>query len=622
MAAPLEDYALIGDCRGAALVSRHGAIDWWCAPRFDSAACFAALLGTPEHGHWTIAPTPESELKHVTRRYRGSTLVLESVFETALGSVSLTECMLFDDDSRPTQIVRLVEGRTGRVPMCMELVLRFDYGARVPWVTREATCLSAIAGPEIVRLYSEVETHGEDLKTVAKFEIGVGERVSFTITHSASHLPEQTPVPAEEAIRVTEARWLAWSEQTNYRGEYEAAVHRSLLTLKALTYRPTGGIVAAPTTSLPEQLGGTRNWDYRFCWLRDATISLYALLVAGYTDEAAAWRNWLLRAVAGSPSEAQVIYGIAGERRLTEIELPWLPGYEDSRPVRIGNAAHTQLQLDVYGELMDAMFQCRLAGLENVDSWALERRLLEFLETAWTEPDEGIWEIRGPRRHFTHSKVMVWVAFDRAIRSIEEYGREGPLARWQKLRAEIHAEVCARSFSTEQNSFVQCYESEELDASLLMLPLVGFLPADDPRIVGTVAAVERHLLIDETFVLRYRTHPELDGLPPGEGAFLACSFWLVSNRVLQGRVADARALFERLLGLANDVGLLAEEYEPAAKRLIGNFPQAFSHLALVDAAVSLTRAERSPVRRAFHPGHPARHTRAADARKGGRASTM
>ncbi|MDB4987275.1 MAG: hypothetical protein JWN04_2453 [Myxococcaceae bacterium] len=607
MAVPLEDYALLGDCRGAALVSKHGAIEWWCAPRFDSAACFAALLGTAEHGHWTIAP--KDEVLCTTRRYRGQTMVLETLLETANGSVALIECMLFDDDSRPTQIVRMVEGRSGTVSMRMELVLRFDYGSRIPWVTSEETCLSAIAGAEIVRLYTDVATRGEDLKTVSEFEVKSGERTYFTVTHAPSHLPEQAPVPPDEAVTITEARWLAWSAQATYEGDYADAVQRSLLTLKALTYRPTGGIVAAPTTSLPEQLGGTRNWDYRFCWLRDATISLYALLVSGYGEEAAAWRNWLLRAVAGTPDEAQVIYGIAGERRIPEMELSWLPGYEESRPVRIGNAAHTQLQLDVYGELMDAMFQCRQAGLENGASWALEKRLIEFLERAWSEPDEGIWEIRGPRRQFTHSKVMAWVAFDRAIRSIEEFGRDGPLERWREIRAQIHATVCERSFSAKRNSFTQTYDSDELDASLLMMPLVGFLPADDPRMIGTITAIESELLVDDTFVLRYRTHSELDGLPPGEGAFLACSFWLVSNRVMQGRVEEARALFERLLGLANDVGLLAEEYEPKACRLVGNFPQAFSHLALVDAAVSLTQVDNSPSDHRCKPEHPQRHTR-------------
>jgi GH15 family glucan-1,4-alpha-glucosidase len=604
MLVPLEDYALLGDCRGAALVGKHGGVDWWCAPRFDSPACLAALLGTREHGHFTIAPV--GEVRRTDRSYRGETLVLETLLETATGSVALIECLLFDDDdSRPPQLVRVVEGRTGRVDMHMELVLRFDYGGRVPWVTDDGDSLRAIAGPELVRLYTPVKTYGEDLSTRARFTVSAGESIPFTLTHAPSHLTKQTPLDPYEALARTEKSWVAFSAQSKYQGRYRWAVQRSLLTLKALTYRPTGGFVAAPTTSLPEQLGGTRNWDYRFCWIRDATISLYSMLATGYGEEAAAWRGWLLRAIAGSPSEAQVIYGIGGERRLTELELPWLPGYADSRPVRIGNAAHTQLQLDVFGELMDAMYLCRQTGLEDEDSWALEKRLIEYLETIWQEPDEGIWEIRGPRRQFTHSKIMAWVAFDRAVRSIERFGREGPLERWREVRAAIHKDVCQHAFSKKRTAFTQSYGSDELDASVLMLSLVGFLPPDDPRVVGTVAAIERELLVDDTFVLRYRTTPELDGLPPGEGAFLPCSFWLVSNRMLQGRVEEAQTLFDRLLALSNDVGLLAEEYDPAAKRLLGNFPQAFSHLALIDAAVSLDNLEQDPSK---HRTEPARST--------------
>jgi GH15 family glucan-1,4-alpha-glucosidase len=604
MTVPLEDYALLGDCRGSALVSKHGGLDWWCAPRFDSPACLAALLGTREHGHFTIAPV--GRVLRSTQRYRGETLVLETLFETETGSVALIDCLLFeDDDSRRPQLVRVVEGRSGTVDMQMELVLRFDYGSRVPWVTADGDSLRAIAGPEVVRLCTPVVTRGQDLRTRADFAVSAGERVPFTLTHAPSHLPKQAPLDALEAVARTEQTWLAWSRQSRYQGNYRALVQRSLLTLKALTYRPTGGFVAAPTTSLPEQPAGTRNWDYRFCWLRDATISLYAMLATGYGAEAAAWRGWLLRAVAGSPSEVQVIYGIAGERRLTELELPWLPGYAESLPVRIGNAAHTQLQLDVFGELMDAMFMCRQFGLEDHDSWALERRLILYLEKIWREPDEGIWEIRGPRRQFTHSKVMAWVAFDRAVRSIEKFGREGPLERWREVRAEIHRDVCARAFSTRQNAFAQAYGSDELDASVLLLPLVGFLPATDPRVVSTVEAIERELLIDDTFVLRYRTRVDLDGLPPGEGAFLACSFWLVSNRVMLGRIDEARALFARLLTLCNEVGLLAEEYDPASRRLLGNFPQAFSHLALIDAAVSLSNVEQDP---SSHRTEPARST--------------
>jgi GH15 family glucan-1,4-alpha-glucosidase len=598
---PIEDYALLSDCHGAALVSSLGSIDWLCVPRFDAAACFAALLGSTDNGRWLIAP--KAAPVRVTRRYRGETLVLETRFQTEHGSVLLIDCMAVG--SGPAQLSRIVEVESGEVPMHMELVLRFDYGSSVPWVVREADCLSATAGPDTIRLYTEIATRGENLRTRADFTLRAGERAWFTITHMPSHLAPVPPLPAQEALRASEQTWLAWSARSSYQGEYREHVQRSLLTLKALTYHPTGGIVAAPTTSLPEQLGGARNWDYRFCWLRDATITLYALLVSGYTEEAERWRNWLLRAVAGSPEQTQVLYGVAGERHIPELELPWLSGYAGSRPVRIGNAARHQLQLDTFGELMDAMYQCRKNGLENAAGWALEKKLMGYLEQIWREPDEGIWEVRGPRRQFTHSKLMAWVAFDRAVRSIEQFGRKGPLEHWRALRDEIHADVCAQGFSRTQNAFTQSYGSEELDASLLMLPLVGFLPPDDARVIGTVAAIERSLLVADTFVLRYRTHSELDGLPPGEGAFLPCSFWLVSNRVMQGRVEEARALFERLLALSNDVGLLAEEYDPHARRMLGNFPQAFSHLALIDAAVSLSSSEHSP---ASHRTEPTRTT--------------
>ncbi|MET0284228.1 MAG: glycoside hydrolase family 15 protein [Polyangiales bacterium] len=594
MSAPLEDYALLGDCRGAALVGKHGGIDWWCAPAFDSPACMAALLGTREHGHWTIAPV--GEVRSVSRRYRGDSMVLETDLVTDTGALRLIEFMNYGEhDEHAPQLTRIVEGVNGTVAMRMELVLRFDYGSRVPWVTRERGVLSAIAGAERVRLYTPVPFVGKNLATVAEFALHAGQRIPFTLTHSPSHQKEQPPVEAERALTKTVECWHAWSARSTYEGDYKSEVQRSLLTLKALTYRPTGGIVAAPTTSLPEQRGGARNWDYRFCWIRDATITLYALLVAGYTDEAAAWREWMLRAVAGAPAEAQVIYGISGERRLTELELPWLPGYADSKPVRIGNAAHSQRQLDVFGELMDAMYQCRKSGLENAASWALEKKLLGYLEHLWSEPDEGIWEVRGPQRHFTHSKVMAWVAFDRAIKSIEAYGRAGPLERWRALRERIHADVCERAFSKKRGTFTQSYGSEELDANLLLMPLEGFLPVDDPRMKATIDAIERELTLDGTFVLRYRTRPELDGLPEGEGTFLPCSFWLVNVMVMQGRKQEARALFDRLLALCNDVGLLAEEYDPAGKCMLGNFPQAFSHLALVDAAVALSRdACRAP----------------------------
>jgi GH15 family glucan-1,4-alpha-glucosidase len=592
---PIEDYALIGDTRGAGLVSKSGSIDWLCMPRFDSGACFAALLGTPEHGRWLI--TPRAAIKRITRRYQGDSLVLETLFETAVGEVALIDCMVFDMNTEHVQVVRVVEGRRGRVALHMELTVRFDYGSIVPWVTHEDHSWRFIAGPDTLRLHSDIPLHGRGLHTLGELEVCEGQRVSFLLEHHESHagLPLSAAArPAQDALVATRASWHAWSSRSTYRGEYPEAVRRSLLVLKALTYGPTGGIVAAPTTSLPEQLAGERNWDYRFCWLRDATITLYALLVSGYQEEARAFRGWLMRAVAGSPAQVQVIYGIAGERRLPEVVLPWLPGYADSRPVRVGNAAHTQLQLDVIGELLDAMHQCRRQGLEDAESWSLERALLGFLEERWREPDEGIWEVRGPRRHFTYSKVMAWVAFDRGVKAIEQFGCKGPLERFRALRDEIHADVCQRGYCERKQTFTHWYGSEEADASLLLIPLVGFLPPSDPRVQGTLAAVERELLVDECFVVRYRTRQDVDGLPKGEGAFLACSFWLVSNYVMQGRHDQARALFERLLTLRNDVGLLAEEYDPDACRMLGNFPQAFSHLALVDAAQALSEGAHAP----------------------------
>jgi GH15 family glucan-1,4-alpha-glucosidase len=475
--------------------------------------------------------------------------------------------------------------------------VRFDYGSIVPWATREPEGFRFIGGPHMLLLSTEVALRGEGLHTVAEFELAAGERVSFVLSHQASCREPLPLVAAELALEQTYRRWQAWSTRSTYEGRYRDAVQRSLLVLKALTYGPTGGIIAAPTTSLPEEPGGTRNWDYRFCWIRDATITLYALLLSGYQEEALAWREWLLRAVAGSPAQVQVMYGIAGERRLREVELDWLPGHDDARPVRTGNAAHTQLQLDVFGELMDAMHQCRSHGLAHATSWSLECALLKHLAECWFEPDEGIWEVRGPRRHFTHSKVMTWVAFDRAVKAIEEFDCEGPLELFRSLRDEIHRQVCERGFSEKLQSFTHWYGSESVDASLLQIPLVGFLPASDPRVQGTLAAIERGLLVDGCFVLRYRTHPDVDGLPAGEGAFLACSFWLVNNYVMQGRHAEATRLFERLLELRNDVGLLAEEYDPVARRMRGNFPQAFSHLALVDAAQALSE----------HPHQPSHH---------------
>ena len=585
-AALIEDYALVGDLETAALVSRHGCIDWLCFPRFDSGACFAALLGTEEHGHWTIQPA--GAFRSPGRRYRGDSLVLETDFETDTGAVRLIDLM--PPRGVAPDVVRIVEGVRGTVEMSMDLAIRFDYGRVIPWVRRLDGVRLAVAGPDALRIDTPVELEGRDFHTVASFTVRAGDRVPFVVTWFPSHRPAPDPVDAEQALRGTERFWSEWSASCTHAGRWHGAVQRSLLTLKALTYAPTGGIVAAPTTSLPEAIGGVRNWDYRYCWLRDATLTLLSLLRAGYVDEARAWRDWLLRAIAGTPDDLHIMYGLAGERRLAELELDWLPGYEGSRPVRIGNGAHDQRQLDVYGEVGDALFQARLAGIEpSEDAWRLNAKLLEFLEDGWRLPDDGIWEVRGPQRHFTHSKVMAWVAFDRAVRSVERFGREGPVDRWRALREEVHAEVCREGYDAERGAFVQFYGGDRLDASLLMIPLVGFLPATDPRVAGTVEAIRRELTRDG-LVERYRADREnvdVDGLPPGEGTFLPCSFWLVEVLALQGRTAEAEALFERLLGLANDVGLLAEEYDVDRGRLVGNFPQAFTHLALVDAAYTL-----------------------------------
>jgi GH15 family glucan-1,4-alpha-glucosidase len=599
MAERIEDYALIGDCETAVLVSRGGSMDWLCWPRFDSDACFAALLGTRDHGRWLISPREASA--RISRRYRGDTLILETTFETKEGVVKLTDFMPLRDGR--SDVVRIVTGERGKVAMHTELILRFGYGAIVPWVTRLPDGgIRAIAGPDMVLLCSNVKLHGENLTTVGDFTVSAGESVSFVLTYAPSHLPAPKPVDPKQALNITEKFWTEWSARCRGGGACPEPVVRSLVTLKALTYAPTGGIVAAPTTSLPEHLGGKRNWDYRFCWLRDATLTLLALMNADYYQEAHDWRAWLARAVAGSPDQIQIMYGIAGERRLTEWEVPWLPGYENSAPVRIGNDAHRQLQLDVYGEVMDAFHQARLGGLAALESgWDLQIAMLRRLENAWHEPDESIWEVRGPRRHFTYSKVMAWVAFDRAIKSAEKFNLPGPLERWRQLRTQTHAEVCQRGYNAELGSFVQAYDGTELDASLLLLAEVGFLPPQDPRIRGTVEAIERHLTVDG-FVLRYATESTDDGLPPGEGAFLACSFWLVDAYILLGRHNDARRLFERLLGLCNDVGLLSEEYDPRSGRLVGNFPQAFSHVALINSAFNLTagakpaeqRAEQTP----------------------------
>src|SRR6185312_9234956 len=537
---PIEDYALIGDCVTAALVARNGSIDWLCWPRFDSDACLAALLGNENNGRWSIAPV--EPVTGVTRQYRDDTMVMETVFETASGAVALIDFMPMLHGqamlSARTAIVRIVEGRRGKVPMQLHLALRFDFGASVPWVTKleDGLGISAVAGPHRVCLRSPIETHGEDLATTAEFTVSQGQRLPFVLSYGRSHRPVPPEFDAEQSLESTETFWREWSSRCQYRGRWRAPVIRSLLTLKALTFRDTGGIVAAPTTSLPEQIGGNRNWDYRFCWLRDATLTLLALMQAGYYDEAHAWRDWLHRSVAGSPDQLQIMYGIAGERRLTEVRVPWLPGYAGSLPVRIGNAASDQLQLDVYGEVMNALHHARDAGLASIPSaWSLQRNLIEHLEKIWEQPDEGIWEVRGGRRHFTFSKVMAWVAFERAVRDAEKYGLDAPLERWRGLCDKIHDTICREGFSKKKNAFTQSFGDDELDASLLMMPIVGFLPPDDPRIKSTIAAIERELVFDG-FVARYRTESNVDGLPPGEGAFLPCSFWLADNYAMQGRM--------------------------------------------------------------------------------------
>ncbi len=583
--AQIEDYALIGDCGTAALVSRDGSIDWLCWPRFDSAACFAALLGTPEHGQWRLAPAAAGY--KVRRSYRGASMVLETVFTTLSGEVAVIDFMPVGQ--RHSAIVRIIEGRAGQVDMAMVLTLRFDYGASVPWVQRRETGegIVAIAGPDMVVLYAPVPTEGQDMRTVASVSVSAGDRATFTLMHAPSHHKPPRPIDTEAALRETETYWTRWSARGTYRGPYAEAVTRSLLTLKALTYHATGGIVAAPTTSLPEQLGGSRNWDYRYCWLRDATLTLLSFMHNGYYDEARSWRDWLHRSVAGSPNQTQIMYGIAGERRLEEWEVKWLPGYQGAAPVRIGNAASNQLQLDIFGEVMNALHQSRVGGLAaGPQTWSLERALTEHLEQIWEEPDEGIWETRGGRQQFTFSKVMAWVAVDRAVQSMEHFQLEGPLERWRALRDTMHATICKRGFNPKLGSFVRTLDGDELDASLLLAPLFNFLPATDARMAGTIAAIERRLLRDG-FVMRYDTEQSSDGLPPGEGTFLACSFWLAAAYARQGRTAEARSLFERLLGLCNDVGLLAEEYDPRAGRQTGNFPQALSHISLIGAALEL-----------------------------------
>jgi GH15 family glucan-1,4-alpha-glucosidase len=591
MSCRIEDYGLIGDCETAALVSRTGSIDWLCWPFFDSDACFAALLGNDSHGRWLMAPW--GEVKTSSRRYRGDSLILETRFETADGVVDVIDFM--PPRGNASDIIRLVRGVSGTVAMRMELVIRFGFGVDIPWVKRseDGTALLAICGQDMTVLRTPVETRGEDLTSVAEFEVRAGETVPFVLTYGPSHLPVPAPLDPEQALRETEEFWRDWCSRCTYQGESRALVLRSLITLKALTFAPTGGIVAAPTTSLPEKLGGSRNWDYRFCWLRDATFTLLALMNSGYTEEALAWHNWLLRAAAGAPAHMQIMYGVMGQRRLLEWEADWLPGYEGSLPVRIGNAAHAQLQLDVYGELMDAFHQARMTKLKLDDgTWDLECAVLDHLAEVWDQPDHGIWERRGEGRHYVFSKVMTWVAFDRAIKSAEKFGFAAPLEQWQHLRDTIHREVCAKGFDPGLNSFVESFGSELLDASLLLLPAVGFLPASDPRIRGTVAAIEQHLMRDG-FVLRHDPREVTAEVPPIEGAFLACTLWLADAHVLAGDIAKAQGLFDRVADIANDLGLLAEEYDSGAGRQTGNFPQALTHIALINTAHNLSAANQT-----------------------------
>jgi GH15 family glucan-1,4-alpha-glucosidase len=592
--ARIEDYALIGNCETAALVGLDGSIDWLCLPRFDSESCFARLLGNEDNGRWLLAP---AHIVSASRRYRPGTLILETDFAASDGRVRVIDFM--PTKSGSPKLVRIVEGLEGEVDVRAELVVRFDYGRTVPWVNHlEDGTLSLVAGAHMLLVPSEVPMHGRSGRTLGSFRVSRGRRVAFLLSYQASYETPADKVDPHVLLNETETFWLNWSARCNKARQYSDEVLRSLITLKALTFAPSGGIVAAATTSLPEQIGGRRNWDYRFCWIRDATLTLLALMGAGYYEEARAWRDWLVRAVAGSPTQLQIMYGVAGERRLTEWEVSWLSGYAGSRPVRIGNAAHSQQQLDVYGELMDALYQSRRGGLgENKRAWAVECALLDHLKDIWTEPDEGIWEVRGGPQQFTYSKIMAWVAFDRAIKSATEFGMEGPVEEWKAIRAAIHADVCRRGYDENRRSFVQVYGKPQLDASLLLIPSVGFLPPHDQRVASTIAAIERELLVDG-FVRRYDTKATADGLPPGEGMFLACSFWLADAYRLLGRDADAKTMFERLLSLRNDVGLLSEEYDVSRGRLVGNFPQAFSLIALVNTAHNLTHTKKPSEQRA------------------------
>jgi GH15 family glucan-1,4-alpha-glucosidase len=583
MAAKIEDYALLGDCETAALVDRSGSIDWLCWPSFSSEACFCALLGNEDNGYWRTSPADGQCTS--TRKYRDHTLILETIFENDEGAVKLIDLMPIRE--RHSDVVRIVEGVRGKLPMRMELALRFDYGRTVPWVTALKDGVRAIAGPNLVMFHASVPVHGENLKTVADFTVEAGERVWFTLTYGSSYERDPKPIDAHQAEKDTEKFWAKWTSKLKYQGKYRDAVERSLITLKAMTYRPTGGLVAAMTTSLPERIGGVRNWDYRYCWLRDTTFSLLALVNAGYNDEATAWQDWLLRALAGSPDQVQIMYGLKGERQLVEWEVDWLAGYERSNPVRVGNAASNQVQLDIYGEMLDCFYHAQQTlAAHGEDEFRVLALLLDHLEKIWREPDSGIWETRSGPQQFTYSKMMAWVAFDRAVKIAKDLHYEAPVAQWEATRDTIHEEICRNAYNKEKKCFVQSYGSDHLDAALLLMPIVGFLPGDDPRVRATVEAIERELTVDG-FVQRYDTTKATDGLPPGEGAFLACSFWMVSSLKTIGRAEDGRKLFERLLLLCNDLGLLSEEYDPKSKRLLGNFPQAFSHIALITAAFEL-----------------------------------
>ena len=595
LACKIEDYGLIGDCETAALVGRDGSIDWLCWPSFDSDACFAALLGTSRQGRWLIAPT--DKITKTSRRYWDNTLILETRFETAGGTIAVVDFM--PPRGKASDIIRLVRGVSGRVKLRMELVIRFGFGTDIPWVKKseDGSALLAICGPDMTILRTTVETRGEDMTTVADFEIGEGETVPFVLTYGPSHLDVPGPIDPERALQETKDFWTGWCTHCTYKGDGRDLIMRSLITLKALTYEPTGGIVAAPTTSLPEILGGPKNWDYRFCWLRDATFTLLALMNSGYTGEASAWHSWLLRAVAGAPAHMQIMYGIRGQRRLLEWEADWLEGYEGAQPVRIGNAAHAQLQLDVYGELMDAFHQARVAQLELDEStWELECKVLEHLAEIWDQPDSGIWERRGSGKHYVSSKVMTWVAFDRAIKSAKKFGFKAPLDQWRKLRDTIHREVCEKGFDRSLNTFVESYGSQLLDASILLLPSVGFLPGNDPRVRGTLAAIEQHMMQDG-FVMRHDSREPRDHKLPREGAFLACTLWLADAYVLTGEIDKAQVLFDRVAAIANDLGLLAEEYDSRAKRQTGNFPQALTHIALINTAHNLSDARKPAMQR-------------------------